>query len=283
MVIPAPTVSVDDQEYYPLHEEDDVPELPPHREWVTYAYNALRAHFPTWFITSNVCIYWEPGNTEAYRAPDLFAVKEPLTEPVARVYQTWKQPAVAFVMEVGSKSTFRTDEGPKVAEYQDLVKAREYLYTNPPKGDKRLWRLGPRGYDEVAPAANGRLRSEELGLEFDLVAGFPRFYTLDGEQLPTHEETAERLEETAERLEETAGQLEETAERLEEAEERRRVAEQQAAVEGQQRQAAEERAAAEERQREQAEARAAEEAARRAELERQLADLQARLADRTDA
>jgi hypothetical protein len=183
---------------------------------------------------------------------------------------------VAFVMEVGSKSTFRTDEGPKAAEYQDLVKAREYLYTNPPKGDKRLWRLGPRGYHEVTPEANGRLRSEELGLEFDLVEGFPRFYTLEGELLLTHEETAERLEETAERLEETA-------ERLEEAEERRRVAEQQAATEGQRRQTAEERAAAEERQREQAEARAAEEAVRRAELERQLAELQARLADRTDA
>jgi Uma2 family endonuclease len=262
MAIPAPTLSVDDQEYYPLHEEDDVSETPPHREWVTYAYNALRARFRTWFITSNVCIYWEPGNTEAYRAPDLLVVKEPLAEPVVRVYQTWKQPQVAFVMEVGSKWTFRTDEGPKVAEYQDLVKAREYLYTNPPKGDKRLWRLGPRGYHEVAPEANGRLRSEELGLEFDLVEGFPRFYTLDGELLLTHEETTERLEE---------------------AEERRRVAEQQAAMEGQQRQAAEERAAAEERQREQAEARAAEEAARRAELERQLAELQARLADRTDA
>ena len=103
----------DDQEFYPLHEEDDVPEIPPHREQVTYLYDALRALFPDWFITSNVCIYWERGNTSAYVAPDLFAVREPLTEPVERVYLLWQQPPVIFVAEVGSRSTLRRDEGPK--------------------------------------------------------------------------------------------------------------------------------------------------------------------------
>jgi hypothetical protein len=45
MAIRMPVLSVDDQEYYPLHEEDDVPETPPHRQEVTYAYNALRARY----------------------------------------------------------------------------------------------------------------------------------------------------------------------------------------------------------------------------------------------
>src|SRR5947209_20189983 len=53
----------DDQDYYPLHEEDDVPEIPPHRRRVTYLYNALTARFPDWFVTGNVCIYWQRGNT----------------------------------------------------------------------------------------------------------------------------------------------------------------------------------------------------------------------------
>jgi hypothetical protein len=30
MAVRSPTLSVDDQDDYPLHEEDDVPEIPPH-------------------------------------------------------------------------------------------------------------------------------------------------------------------------------------------------------------------------------------------------------------
>jgi hypothetical protein len=117
-------------------------------------------------------------------------VQEPLAEEVHRVYQTWRQPPVTFVAEIGSKSTFRKDEGPKVEIYQDLIRAVEYLYADPPKGVLRLWRLGMAGYTEVAPAANGRLRSERLELEFGLdEAGELRVYTLAGERLLTHEET----------------------------------------------------------------------------------------------
>jgi hypothetical protein len=103
----------DDQEFYPLHEEDDVPEIPPHEATTRYLRDAVAARFPAGFVTGDVCIYWEPGNTTAHRAPDLLVVKEPLAEPVDRVYQTWKQPPVAFVAEIGSRSTFRIDEGPK--------------------------------------------------------------------------------------------------------------------------------------------------------------------------
>lgn len=190
MAVRTPTLSVDDQEYYPLHEEDDVPEVPPHEATVRDLRNILSLRFPRWFVTGNVCIYWERGNTKKYRAPDLFVVAEPLTEEVHRVYQTWRQPPVTFVAEIGSKSTFRKDEGPKVEIYQDLIRAEEYLYADPPKGILRLWRLGAAGYTEVAPAANGRLRSERLELEFGLdEAGELRVYTLAGEPLLTHEET----------------------------------------------------------------------------------------------
>jgi Uma2 family endonuclease len=243
VAIKTPALSADDQEFYPLHEEDDVPETPPHREVVTYVYNVLRARFTGWFITGNVCVYWERGNTSAYRAPDGFVVKEPLAEPVTRVYQLWKQPPIAFVLEVGSRSTFRTDVGPKVELYQEKIRAAEYCHIDLDRGVKRLWRLEAGEYQAVAPEANGRLRSRELELEFDLDAeGFVRIYTLDGEMLLTHEETSQQLEETSQ-------QLEETSQRLEATEGQRRAAEQ----------------------------RAAEAAARRAELERQLAELRAQL------
>jgi Uma2 family endonuclease len=252
MAVPVSYPAVwDDQEFYPLHEEDDVSEIPPHRRWVTYLYNALEARFPAWFVASNVCIYWERGNTAVYRAPDLLVVKEPLAEAVARVYQTWKQPPVAFVAEIGSRSTQRVDEGPKVEIYQDQVHAAEYFYADPPNGDQRLWRLGPDGYEAVEPGANGRLRSEELGLEFALEDGGVRLYTLAGELLLNHVETDAAWQE-AEAARQAAEAAWQEAERLRQEEAQRR---------------------------ETAEAQRAGAEARTAELERQLAELRARLGE----
>jgi Uma2 family endonuclease len=212
VTVQSPPLSVDDQDYYPLHEEDDLPEIPPHEATVRDLRNMLSLRFPDWFVTGNVCIYWERGNTQKYRAPDLLAVREPLTEEVHRVYQTWRQPPVTFVAEIGSKSTFREDEGPKVEIYQDLIRAGEYLYADPPNGVLRLWRPGPEGYAEVGPEANGRLRSETLALEFGFDEGGDlRVYTPEGERLLTHEETE------AARQAEAAGRREAEAERAVEA------------------------------------------------------------------
>ena len=41
VAIRVPPLSVDDQDYYPLHEEDDVPETPPHEAAVRYARDAV--------------------------------------------------------------------------------------------------------------------------------------------------------------------------------------------------------------------------------------------------
>jgi Uma2 family endonuclease len=207
MALPiAPPDPLDTQEYYPLHEEDDVPETPPHEAQSRYARNALAAYFPDWFITGNVCIYWERGNTTDYRAPDVTVVKEPLTEPVTRVYQLWRQPPVAFVLEVASRSTFRKDEGPKIADYRDLVKAAEYLHVDLDHRRQRLWRLGPDGHKEVSAEANGRLRSAELGLEFAVTAdGELQIFTLEGERLLIHEEELERRKAAEQHAVEEAG------------------------------------------------------------------------------
>jgi Uma2 family endonuclease len=259
MAIRAPALTVDDQEYYPLHEEDDVPETPPHEAASRYARDALIARFPDWFITGNVCVYWEQGNTRDYRAPDVFVVSEPLTEPVTRVYQLWKQPPITFAIEVGSRTSFRTDVGPKVEIYQDLVKAGEYYHADLDHEVQRLWRLGPAGYEEVPAEPNGRLKSEKLQMEFALEEGILRIYALDGELLLAHEEEVQRRTEAEVRLEES--------------ESRRAVAEEQAAVEAQRRRQAEQEAAAESQRRDEAQRRALAAEARIAELERQLAAL----------
>ena len=47
----------------------------------------------------------EPRDPHHFNQADLLAVKEPLSEEVHRVYQTWKQPPVAFVAEIPHTAT----------------------------------------------------------------------------------------------------------------------------------------------------------------------------------
>jgi Uma2 family endonuclease len=198
----------DERDHYPIHEEDSVPETPYHKEQTTYCYSALRARFPEWFVTGNVCIYWEQGNVSLYRAPDVFVAEGTPSHPDPRVYLTWEDPPILFAAEIGSRSTFRVDEGPKVEIYARHIRAEEYLYANPPQGDLRLWRLGPEGYEPVAAEANGRLRSAVLDLEFGLdESGWLWIYTRDGERLRTHEEAEQLLTEERTRREALERQL----------------------------------------------------------------------------
>lgn len=264
MASPLSSPDLDDRNSYSLYPEADMPETFLHERVCRYLRGAIATFGRHWSVTGNVCIYRLPGNIEPPIAPDVFVVKEPLPEPEPRVYLFWRDPPINFVAEVASRSTVQDEEGIRLAKYQDNLNVPEHLYYDPERKLLKLRRLGPAGYEEVAPDHRGRARSEQLGLEFGLdEEGFPWAYTLDGERLMTHEEEGLRRQEAEARAAEEA--------RL------RQEAEARAVDEAERRQEAEAQAAAESRRRQEAEARAAAETARREELERQLAALRAKL------
>src|SRR5437016_660444 len=237
---------INDRDCYPIHEEDDVPEIDFHKVQTTDLYDALRIRFSDRFVGADICVYWIPGNTRLYRAPDVFVADGTVAVQHPRVYLLWQDPPLLLAIEIGSRSLFREDEGPKQEVYEQHIRAAEYLYSNPPHSDLRLWRTGPNGYDLIPLDARGRVRSETLQLEFGIEDGYLRVYTLEGERLRTHEESEAFLVEEADR---------------------RREAEARAVTEAQQRQEAETRAVAEARQRQEAEARARDAEARAREAE----------------
>jgi Uma2 family endonuclease len=196
MATPITTPLVDEHNLYPIHEEDDVPEKRFHEKVTRYFRDALAARFPDWNVFGNVCIYWERGNYARYRAPDVCVAQGPVGDPPPPVHLMWLDPPVIFVAEIGSRSTFRTDEGPKLEIYAEHIHPEEYLYAHvldeeqrmAPEGLK-LWRRTDLGYRPVVPEPNGRLRSDVLQLELGVdERGYLRLYTLDGEALPTYEE-----------------------------------------------------------------------------------------------
>jgi hypothetical protein len=140
MSVPAVPFPVNDRDYYPVHEEDEVGEIDFHKVQTTDIYVALRVHFPDRFVSGNICIYWIPGSTSIYRAPDVFVADGFPAEPHPRVYHTWQDPPVRLAIEIGSRSSLREDEGPKKEIYENNIRAAAYLYANPPEGDLRLWR-----------------------------------------------------------------------------------------------------------------------------------------------
>jgi Uma2 family endonuclease len=209
---------VDERDSYPIHEEDDLPEIDPHERQVRYARDALQATFPDRYVGGNLCIYWEPGNRRRYIAPDLFVARGLPAAPKPRVYLLWRDPPVSFVLEVISRET-----ATMVAKNRGIcrrhLQVREVLEVNADRHQVQLWRLGPAGYEAVAPEAGGRLHSQELGLEFGLDENdFLWIYTPTGDRLLAYEEETQRRTEAEVRAREAEARATEETQRRQELE-----------------------------------------------------------------
>lgn len=191
---------VDDRSRYPIHEEDDVPEIIRHESEVRNLRDVLGFRFPDRLVTGNICIYWSPGEFHLYYAPDVFVTEGPPAEPEPRVYHMWQDTPILFAAEVDSRSLTPAQREHNFRICELVLCIPELLEFDHEAGLLRLWRLGSHGYETVAPNASGRLPSQELALEFGLDAeGRLRAYTPDGQLLRIHEE-AERDRVEAERL-----------------------------------------------------------------------------------
>jgi Uma2 family endonuclease len=283
MSITTPASWVDDRSLYPIHEEDDVPEIPRHELEVRNLLDVLAYRFPDRFVTGNACIYWIPGDFQLYYAPDAFVAAGPPAEPDPRVYHIWQDPPIAFVAEVKSRSITEAQREHNFRICEQVLCIPELLEFDPDELLLRMWRLAAQGYETVEPGTNGRLRSRELELEFGLdEEGRLRVCTPDGDVLRFYKE-AERDRELAEaRATEESRQREAAEARAAEEARQRAVAEARAAEEARQRAVAEARAAEEASQRETAETRAIEEARQREALEREVEALRAALARQVD-
>jgi hypothetical protein len=268
MARPVPAIPFDkDLAPLPLHEEEDVPEGSLHHRWATYLYNVLRALFPHLFAAGNVCIFWDPGDTHKFVAPDVFLAEGSVPEPPPRSYRAWRLPKVIFAAEIGSLAT--AERGAKLDRYQEALQPREVLYTEPvdeEKGERltaervQLHRWTGASYAEVAHAADGRVWSEVLASWIGVDdAGDLRVYDRHGATILNYEELDRALRTAEERARE-AGRSRADAEG------RADAAEARAQAEARQRAAAEQRAQAEARQRAAAEERAREAERRLAEL-----------------
>jgi hypothetical protein len=120
------------------------------------------------YVAGNLFLYYEKGKPEKRRAPDIMVVKGVNPRVKRRSFKIWVEKAVPrTVIEFTSQETAAEDLGIKKTIYH-LLKIPEYFLFDPLHEYLPQPLLGFRfqrgDYHPMAPAADGSLISNELGL-----------------------------------------------------------------------------------------------------------------------
>ena len=160
----APTV------VYPESDGKPMAETEYHRDIMIDFIQMLKHHFrdvSDAYVSGNLLMYYEEGNIRKSVSPDVF-VAFGVSKKRRRTYKIWEEGhAPDFVLEVGSKSTYRQDLTHKKELYASVLGVREY-YIYDPYHEVDPYFLGYRlmdgVYKEIA-LVDERLPSLVLGLE----------------------------------------------------------------------------------------------------------------------
>ncbi|MBF2067394.1 MAG: Uma2 family endonuclease [Calothrix sp. C42_A2020_038] len=202
------------------------------------------------FAAGNLTIFYSQNQdkSEDFRGPDFFVVLDTVRKPRSS-WIVWNEngkfPNV--IIEILSKKTAKIDRGFKKELYQDTFHTPDYFWFDPVSLEFKGFTLVNNVYEPLQPNTQGLLWSQQLKLYLGVYQKQLRYFTPDGQLMPTPEESEKQQEQRAER--------------------EARRAEQEA------------RRAEQEARRAEQEARRAEQEARRADQEAQRADQEARRAD----
>jgi Uma2 family endonuclease len=163
------------------------------------------------YASGNLTIYYNqrqlkvrdvsPSETLRDRGPDFFVVLG--TEKRDRKsWAVWeedgKYPNV--IVEILSNKTAKIDKGLKKQLYQDTFRTPEYFWFDPISLEFQGFHLSDGRYEDLAPTPEGRLWSHQLALYLGVYAGKLRFFTAEGQLIPTAEERLIEVEQELERL-----------------------------------------------------------------------------------
>ena len=179
------------------------------------------------YISGNLTVYYNIQQLKSrdFRGPDVFVVLG-TEKKDRRSWAIWdeggKYPNV--VIELLSSSTARIDKGAKKILYQDVWRLPEYYWFHPETLEFAGFHLVDGHYDAISPVENGRLPSEQLGLQLGIHERQLRWFTAEGELIPLPEEAerqrAEQEHQRAEQEHQRAEQERQRAEQEQQARER---------------------------------------------------------------
>jgi Uma2 family endonuclease len=169
------------------------------------------------YAAGNLTIYYSQNQrkNEDFRGPDFFVVSD--TERKTRKsWVVWDEDGKYpnFILEILSDSTAKVDRELKKKLYQNTFRTPNYFWFDPYTLEFTGFNLVVGEYQLIEPNDRGHLWSQQLELYLGIHQGLLRFFTANGELIPTPEEQAEseRQEKEYERQEKEIAQ--QKAERL---------------------------------------------------------------------
>lgn len=155
------------------------------------------------YAAGNLTIYYSPRQlkSENFRGPDFFVVLG-CKRKTRKSWVVWEEDGKYpnIILEILSDSTANTDKGLKKEIYQDTFRTPDYFWFDPYTLEFAGFHLVDGEYQPLQPNEQGYLWSQQLELYLGVYNGLLRFFTSDGQLVPTPEETAERVEQKAQRL-----------------------------------------------------------------------------------
>jgi Uma2 family endonuclease len=165
---------------YPESDGQPMSESDATRNYLIYCVEALRLFFqsrPQVYVSGNLFIYYEEGQTQKNISPDVFVIFG-VSKRQRRSYKAWQEGGKlpAFVLEITSASTKKQDEEVKPKLYESLG-VQEYFQYDPTgdylKPQLKGQRLVENRYQPIAAEtlADGSiaLHSNTLGLDLRLL------------------------------------------------------------------------------------------------------------------
>lgn len=199
-----------------------------HRAEINLLIETLKGHWrgrQDYYVGGNMFIYYTLAQAREpkYRGPDFYVVLDVDGSYAREAWFVWEEggryPDV--IVELLSPSTATEDLTTKKDLYERVFRTPEYYCYDPDRRELRGWQLVKTRYEALAANERGWLWSERLGLWLGLWEGrylgdegvWLRFYTAEGELLPTFEERAEQERQRAERAEAELARLQQQTQR----------------------------------------------------------------------
>lgn len=146
------------------------------------------------YAAGDLKIYYGKKKDELlyFRRPDFFVVLD-TERKIRKSWVMWdedgKYPHV--ILEIISELTVNLDKEVKKKFYQDTFRAPNYFWFDPYTLEFAGFHLVVGKYQPIQPNDRGHLWSQQLELYLGIHQGLLRFFTAEGELIPTPEEQAE--------------------------------------------------------------------------------------------
>jgi Uma2 family endonuclease len=166
------------------------------------------------FIGANLTIYFsrQQLRNRDFRGPDFFLVKDTEKRPRSS-WVIWEEDGryPDLIIELLSDSTANVDRNLKKNLYENRFHTPEYFWFSPESLEFVGWELVGNKYQEIVPNQQGWCWSGVLGLYLGINDGKLRYFTADGDLVPTPEEAAKEAQQTATAAQQAASEAQQAA------------------------------------------------------------------------